>query len=227
MKVLKKVFAFAIALTAIAMATSVMAADGDATYAFDGTNATMAATTGLTGDAQTTVAVVPKTFGADNAKADDIYYINQDTAANIAAALEAGVGLKGELNPVSGFQVRVGSNGSVLTYEVPSYVVDEDINSEEPVVEITNGVGTTYRYGFDGKITLNGTALNKILFTLSTNEEGVVNNTVTISTDDNDAEKINFVNNKIASMVGDVEFGLEISGVPAGVTVTLDSVVAE
>lgn len=222
MKVFKKVFAFAIALTAIAMASSAMAATGNATY--DSDNHTFAADVDVTGiTSQATVAVVPTTFGENEADAADVYYINQDTPAAIAGELANGVGLKtADIAFVpSAFEVRVGGNGKATydTYRIPAY----DVNVNSAVID-TRVEGEAGSIGFDGSITLSGVELNNLKFYLTTSDtaEGIQANAV-VSTAD--AEKVNFT--KAASISGTVTFGLEVKGVPAGVTVGLTKVEVE
>ncbi len=57
---------------------------------------------------QMTVVVVPKTFGADEALAEVIYYINQDEFGDAFTAIIANMGLKGSLDNPAEYEVRIG-----------------------------------------------------------------------------------------------------------------------
>ena len=227
MKVFKKVFAFAIALTAIAMASSAMAAD--ATY---DNGVVKVANAGLTSELQTTVAVVDTQFGKTDAapSADDIYYIDQDTAANINSKLATGVTLKtvADFTP-STAEVRVGGNGktSYDTYTIPNVVYNEGYKTQEPAErgEADGEPAGTKRLGFEGTFKLNGGAVSKIKFKLISagHDEALYNSEAQF---DNTNELVNFIG-ELPSIVGEVSFGLEVAGVPEGVTVTLDAVTVE
>lgn len=123
MKVLKRVFAIAISLAAICVATSAFAAAG---VTYDGVNKTIAlpdtaieSIEGMTG--QVTMAVVPKEFGSTSVS-EDIYYINQGAAAEMAV-VAGSIGLKGELLVPTNYQVRVGGqDASVAVYNIPELV---------------------------------------------------------------------------------------------------------
>lgn len=219
MKVLKKVFAFAIALTAIAMASSAMAAD--ATYAVDNAgNATVTVNADISGTNQTTVAVVPTTFGDETeAVADDIYYINQGTTDEIKALLAAGVGLKNTLDVPAAFEVRVGGETQDV-YAIPAVVPSIGDGSSNEELTQSGSVEGTSKLAFDGSLTVNGAGLTRLKFSLTAKEAGKDDLTAVFYSND---EGVVFDKN-IASIFGTVTFGLEIDNVPAGVTVTLDAV---
>ena len=219
MKVFKKVFAFAIALTAIAMASSVMAATGNATY--DKANHKVAANVDVSGiSGQATVAVVPKDFGSNDAAAADIYYINQDAPATIATDLVNGVGLKtAALDFVpSEFEVRVGGGASVLDYEILPVVTNNDFVAAPDKTE--GEPAGTKRVGHSGTFQFNGGTISKIKFTLSNGTETKVVDTSALG----DAGKFT---GSLNSVIGTVTFGIEIAGVPTGVDVSLQSVTVE
>ncbi len=121
MKVFRKVFAAAIALTAIAMATSAFAAD--ATYNAQDKTMSIADTSAFAGYSQATIAVVPYNFGGTDA--NEIYYINQGTGAEVAT-IAANIGLKDALNAPASYEVRVGGEGDYLTYTVPAVQFNND-----------------------------------------------------------------------------------------------------
>lgn len=125
MKVFRKVFAAAIALTAIAMASSAFAADGTATYNATAKTMTVvdAATAPFASYNQATIAVVPYNFGGTDA--NEIYYINQGTGAEVAT-IATNIGLKGALNAPASYEVRVGGEGDYLTYTVPAVQFNND-----------------------------------------------------------------------------------------------------
>lgn len=121
MKVLKRVFAIAISLAAIAMATSAFAATYDSATATIELDANEIAEFSSV-EGQVTMAVVPENFGAQTASTD-IYYINQGTAAEIADIADE-IGLKGAFETApAGFDVRVGGQNiaPVKSYDIPEY----------------------------------------------------------------------------------------------------------
>ena len=143
MKVLKRVFAIAISLAAIAVATSAFAAD--ATY--DAANqkialpeAAIESIESMTG--QVTMAVVPKTFGAGS-NSEDIYYINQGVAADMAD-VAASIGLKGALSVPTNYQVRVGGQDAAMTaYDIPAVTfVDSTLVTDDDVEDRVGVMGT-------------------------------------------------------------------------------------
>ena len=81
---------------------------------------------------QMTVVVVPKTFGADEALAEVIYYINQDEFGDAFTAIIANMGLKGSLDNPAEYEVRIGG-------EQLSAPVVFDIKSDGTEVTITYG----------------------------------------------------------------------------------------
>jgi len=222
MKVFKKVFAFAIALTAIAMASSAMAAEQTATY----TAHKIAVPVASESTEQATIAVVDADFGESDATttAADIYYINQDEAKNIANELTAGVGLKSVENFVpTSVEVRLGGAMSGEYTVFPFTFDKEAVVPAEPIAGIKEG---TERIGFEGEIVVNGGTFSDILFTLSSEGDAELGDkTITVRASEA-AWKNAFT---IPSVYGTVTFGLEIEGVPTGVTVTLEnaSVIAE
>lgn len=221
MKVFKKVFAFGIALTAIAMASSAMALDAE--YTSDH-KIKVDVTSDLT--TQATVAVVDARFGKNDADTipDNIYYIDQDEAKNIAADLKAGVGLKSDENFVpTSVEVRLGG-AMEGTYTVLPFTFDKEaVKPADPIPGIKEG---TNRIGFEGEIVVNGGTFSDILFMLSSEgDKELGDKTITVRASEA-AWKNAFT---IPNVYGTVTFGLEIEGVPTGVTVTLDnaSVIAE
>ena len=221
MKVFKKVFAFAIALTAIAMASSVMAENGTATY----TDHKIKVDDIERASGQTTVAVVTNTF--DGTNSDDIYYIDQDEASVIEANLKAGVGLKAkdESFVASALQVRVGGGDEIEVFDVPAVQYDDSYKSQTPEKKPEDGKTDIYRIGLEGKFQMNGGTVNKITFVLKAAGEGhdtdKYSNTALV-----DTGTVEF-SGDYGSISGEVTFGLEIANVPENVTITLDSVTAE
>ncbi len=220
MKVFKKVFAFAVALTAIAMASSAMAAD--AIYS-DGS---VSVENDFIGEAQTTVAVVDSRFGEnDTYSVEDIYYVNQDTAANIGDLLNNGVELLvNNVNFVPATtEVRVGGNDKD-TYE--TYYIqklqDVTINTIAPDED-----DAERRFGFDGTYQFNGGSISAIKFELESlgHDGALYESSATVATN-NDA-LVEQLLGRIPSAYGEFTFGLEVANVPAGVTVTLTGVTVE
>ena len=220
MKVFKKVFAFAIALTAIAMASSAMAAETEKAVYDNGVVKVALADSALVGDDQTTVAVVDSHFGEGDPDVDDIYYIDQDTAAVIGAKLNTGVGLKlptGTTFTPSTAEVRIGgaNKSGYDTHTIPAIVPPTTFNEPAPVVDPETGKSTV---GFDGTIVLNGATFNDIVFTLTSTEfEGQQ-----FSWRASDSDVYTKTGNAtINNLVGTVTFGLEIAGVSSDYEVDL------
>ncbi len=194
MKVFKKVFAFAIALTAIAMASSAMAAN--ATYNSDAKTVSLAQAdieTIAAASGQVTIAVVHDSFGENDTDTivDNIAYINQGTGTDVAG-YAAAMGVKDGviLNPHA-YRVRVGGLGDVQVYDIPATAV-ATVNAPNKSVE--------GRIGFDGSIALDGKLVSKLIFTLNSGVDG--------------AENIEWTwdNISIPNTIGTVTFGLEIVG---------------
>ena len=217
MKIFKKVFAFAIALAAIAMASSAMAADA----VYNNGVVTVPAAN-ISGQNQTAVAVVANTFGGTSASVEDVYYINQGTTDEVDALLKAGLGLKANLDVPAAFQVRVGGEVNDV-YAIPAVVTNLG-NSGANNANLTIGGSDegTSRLAFDGSLTVNGKGLERLMFELTAKEAGEADLKAVFYSD----SKGVVFNKNIASIFGDVTFGLEIDNVPDGVTVTLDSVTA-
>ena len=210
MKVFKKVFAFAIALTAIAMASSAMAAD--AVY----NNGTVSVANTFSGTDQTTVVVVDSHFGEGDIDVADIFYIDQNTAENIGATLNSGVAINAPNFVPSTAEVRVGGNGKDTydTYVIPEFVAPTTFNNES----VTDPETGKKVIGFDGTIVLNGATFNDIVFTLTSTEYAGEQFTWKAS----DSAVFNKTGNAtIANLVGNVTFGLEIAGVAAEYDVEL------
>lgn len=202
MKIFRKVFALTVALTAIA-ASSAMAAN-EASY----DNGVITADVAYT-DEVATVAVVAKTYGqfADAADATGIEYVNQ---GDVKTLLANGIVTMNELPVASNYEVRVGADEAVVDYEIPDVKLDEVVNEKSEAQEDGNK-----RLGFDGSFQVNGKDFTDILFLLS-------NGAKAVEVSYNDAAWNNEF--KIASMNGEVTFGLEVANVPAGVTVTFNGV---
>jgi hypothetical protein len=162
MKVLKRVFAIAISLAAICVATSAFAAD--ATY--DAETATIALPEaaiqeiqGMTG--QVTMAVVPNNFGSGS-NSEDIYYINQGTAADMADKA-ASIGLKGALSVPANYQVRVGGqDASMVAHNIPAVafvfegsqtIVGEDRVGVKGTITVNAGINNLKVLLKDGDVT--------------------------------------------------------------------------
>lgn len=222
MKVFKKVFAFAIALTAIAMASSAMAAETEKAVYDNGVVKVALAVSALEGDDQTTVAVVDSHFGEGDPDVDDIYYIDQDTATVIGAKLNTGVGLKlptGTFTP-STAEVRIGgaNKSGYDTHTIPAVVTNNDFVAAPDKTE--GEPAGTKRVGHSGTFQFNGGTISKIKFTLSNGPETKVVDTSALG----DAGKFT---GSLNSVIGTVTFGIEIAGVPTGVDVSLQSVTVE
>ena len=161
MKVFRKVFAAAIALTAIAMATSAFAAD--ATYNAAAQTMSIADTSAFKDYEQATIAVVPTTFGGNDA--NEIYYINQGTGAEVAT-IAANIGLKGALNAPTNYEVRVGGEGDYLTYNVPKaqFVAGGKVEAVE---------GVENRVGVTGKFTVNAGITELVIKLVDDNADGL------------------------------------------------------
>lgn len=206
MKVFKKVFAFAIALTAIAMASSAMA-NGTATYTSD--HKVQVAAIERT-EGQTTVAVVNENFGETDASVEDIYYIDQDEAAVIASKLATGVGLKDKDSSfvASSLQVRVGGGNAIEYFDVPEYAYEIPEPTEDVIVDGQR------RLGVDGTVNVNGSSsVAALKFLLN---DGTA-----------DAEYIWNFDSAVNAIQGKVTFGLEINNVPESVAkITIKSVQA-
>lgn len=124
MKVFRKMFAFAVTVAAIAMATSAFAATAE----YDASNVLVkvADTSALTETAQMTVAVVPANFG-ESSTAADIYYINQDEAATIKSMLASGLAVKEAITVPANYEVRVaGTNMDMTTINFATVQEPED-----------------------------------------------------------------------------------------------------
>lgn len=219
MKVFKKVFAFAIALTAIAMASSAMAAD--AIYS-DGS---VSVENDFSSEAQTTVAVVDSRFGEnDTYSVEDIYYVNQDTAANIGDLLNDGVELlvnNANFVPAT-TEVRVGGNDKD-TYE--TYYIQKLQEVDKDTV-VPDEADAERRFGFHGTYQFNGGSINAIRFALTSegHDGALYNPTASVATNDALVEQLL---GSIPSAHGVFTYGLEVANVPAGVTVTLTGVTVE
>lgn len=199
MKIFRKVFAITVALSALAMASSAMAAN-EASYE----NGVVKANATIEADVAT-VAVVPTAFGLDTGASDAIKYANQGTGEAMAAALAEGVGLTEDVSVPSNYEVRVGANGAVTNYVIPKFEV-ANINTD------TNP-DLADRIGFSGFVQANGAeAVKEIIFKLLSNIDGEAS--------------VTWVNDldEVYNLKGDITFGLEIANVPAGATVTLQGV---
>lgn len=204
MKIFRKVFAITVALSALAMASSAMAAN-EASYE----NGVVKADATIAADVAT-VAVVPTAFGLDTAASADIKYANQGTGEAMAAALAEGVGLTEELSVPKNYEVRVGANGAVDTYVIPAFVIP----SADELAAIVPDTSADYtdRIGLAGAFKANGVeSIKEIIFKLIS--EGINGEVVW-------NEGIEDVNN----IVGDITFGIEFANVPSGATITLQGI---
>ncbi len=150
MKVFRKMFAFAVTVAAIAMATSAFAATAE----YDATNikVKVADTTAMTENAQMTVAVVPTNFAGNDA---DIMYIDQDAAATIKANLEAGLAVKEALEVPTNYEVRVA--GTSMNMQTINF---QAVQEEEDDYEYITGEGAL---GIKGAFQYNGNAKTVVL----------------------------------------------------------------
>lgn len=151
MKVFRKMFAFAVTVSAIALATSAFAATAE----YDSSNVLVkvADTSSLTEENQMTVAVVPKNFGETD---EEIYFIDQDEAATIKANLARGLAVKDALQNPANFEVRVaGTTMDMKTFAIPA-VADDD---EYEYIGGTDGKPL----GIKGTFQYNGTAKTVVL----------------------------------------------------------------
>ncbi len=147
MKVLKRVFAIAISLSVICAAATAFAAD--ATY--DADKATIALASEdiqkiESMEGQVTMAVVPKQFGSGS-NSEDIYYINQGIAAEMAD-VAAEIGLKDKLNVPASYQVRVGGKDTTMAvYNIPAIKFEGSAPAD---------ITAEGRVGVVGTLTVNG-----------------------------------------------------------------------
>lgn len=195
MKVFRKMFAFAVTVAAIAMATSAFAATAE----YDATNklVKVADTSALNNEtAQATVAVVKSTFNGTNDA--DIYFIDQDAVATIKANLVAGLAVKDELvNPAENYEVRVAGTGTAMqriNFEtVQSTTIDK--------VQIVGAGAAVKAVGIKGEFTYNGGGETVVLTLKDT--VNLVNGEPAIGT-------VTWDLGSIASSNAPLVFGLEI-----------------
>lgn len=193
MKVFRKMFAFAVTVAAIAMATSAFAAT--AVYDDADTNNPLVKVTDgeFTEQAQMTVAVVPTNFGEEGTDAEDIYYIDQDEASVIIADLQSGLKIKDEIADRTGYQVRVaGTNTAMQTINFEAIEPDED---EYEILGGNEAGQTSQAVGIKGTFSLNA-VVDTVYITV---EDAVANRTAVI-----DWDLSEFNTN------ADIIFGLEI-----------------
>lgn len=152
MKVFRKMFAFAVTVAAIAMATSAFAATAE----YDSTNIKVSVddVSALGETAQMTVAVVPTAFSGNDA---EIMYIDQDEAAEIKADLEAGLAIKEALTVPTDYEVRVA--GTNMNMETINF---QAVQSPEYTVVGENLEAAT-AIGFKGSFSYNGNAKTVVL----------------------------------------------------------------
>lgn len=151
MKVFRKMFAFAVTVAAIAMATSAFAATAE----YDATNklVKVANTSALDNEtAQATVAVVKSTFDGTNDA--DIYFIDQNTADVIAENLKAGLKIKDAITVPTDYQVRVAGTNTAI----------QAINFKSIQESSITKVGDANAVGFTGTFQYNG-GTKKVLLT--------------------------------------------------------------
>lgn len=145
MKVFRKMFALAVSVAAIAMATSAFAATAE----YDATNVLVkvADTSVLNNEAgQATVAVVPTNFGENGTDAQ-IYFIDQNTADVIAENLEAGLKIKDAITVPTDYQVRVaGTNTAMQTINFSSIQVISDVTKVAGSNATAVGFTGTFQY---------------------------------------------------------------------------------
>ena len=200
MKVFRKMFAFAVTVAAIAMATSAFAATAE----YDSTNIKVSVddVSALGETAQMTVAVVPTTFSGNDA---EIMYIDQDAADTIKANLADGLAIKEALTVPTDYEVRVAGTNTAMTtinfetIQGPTYsVVGENLTSATAV-------------GFKGSFEYLGNAKTVVL----TLNDSVAGKTGTLEWD---------LLGGIASTNTTITFGLEIQSETAmdmsGITIT-------
>ena len=190
MKVFRKMFAFAVTVAAIAMATSAFAATAEYNNGL-----VTVADGSFSETAQMTVAVVPTDFEGNDA---DIMYIDQDAAETIKAKLVSGLAVKEELEIPTNFEVRVaGTNMDMDTInfqaiQAPTYtVVGENLESATAV-----GFKGTFQYNGNAKtvvITLNDSVANKTATVNWDLLEGITasNTTITFGLEIQSAEAMN------------------------------------
>ena len=157
MKVFRKMFAFAVTVAAIAMATSAFAA----TAVYD--NGLVKVTGTFDEDEQMTVAVITADFDGDDA---DIYYIDQDAAETIKANLQSGLAVKTALvDPAVNYEVRVaGTDMSMQEIYFNSIQV-----VEQPTrVEASNASAI----GFKGSFQYNGGSKKVVITLVDDNADG-------------------------------------------------------
>ncbi len=147
MKVFRKMFAFAVTVAAIAMATSAFAATAE--YDTENDLVKVADTSEMTETAQMTVAVVPTTF---NGAAADIMYIDQDAADTIKANLDSGLAVKEALTVPTNYEVRVaGTNMSMQTINFNSIQVVGDVTKVPESTAAAIGFTGTFQYNGGAK----------------------------------------------------------------------------
>ena len=199
MKVFKKVFALAVIVSAFAISTSAFAA-ADSSVVNDKVVVPESVFDGLSG--QTTIAVVDSNFGEENVSSNLIHYIDQNEAATIEAAAIAGLQLKAGSNAYGNYEVRVGNATATMRVSaIPQFTVEK----EDAIVSEPNEDGET-TIGIPARVNVEtgSNAVSKVVFTLS-------NGTKTVTYDYNVAD-LPFANSTFT-------IGLEIQGIPNGVTV--------
>ena len=181
-------FAFAVTVAAIAMATSAFAATAE----YDATNklVKVANTSALDNEtAQATVAVVPREFGENGTDAQ-IYFIDQNTADVIAENLKAGLKIKDAITVPTDYQVRVaGTNTDIQVINFKSIQVVE----QPTKVEASNASVI----GFKGSFQHNGGS-KKVVITLVDNKANGREGT------------LEWDLSNVASFAAPITFGLEI-----------------
>lgn len=147
MKVFRKMFAFAVTVAAIAMATSAFAATAEYDTANDLVK--VADTSEMTETAQMTVAVVPTNFGG---AAADIMYIDQDAADTIKANLASGLAVKEALTVPTNYEVRVA--GTDMNMETINFQAVQTTKIEN--IAIVGAGESVKAVGIKGEFTYNG-----------------------------------------------------------------------
>lgn len=205
MKVFKKVFALAVIASAFAISTSAFAAS-----VVDGKVVVPESVfQGLSG--QTTIAVVDSDFGEEGkTSADLIHYIDQNEAETIEAAATAGLQLKAGSNAYGNYEVRVGNVTEAMRVSaIPQFTVENTTPTPtDPVVDEATGTSTI---GFPAKVNVEtgSNTISKVVFTLHNGTDFV--------TYDYNVAGLPFANSTFT-------IGLEIQGIPNGITVSCTDV---
>ena len=175
MKVFRKMFAFAVTVAAIAMATSAFAATAvyDETAGAPNPLVKVADTAALAGETgQATVAVVPTNFGEEGTTdAEAIYYIDQDDVEVIKTNLVNGLKIKGAIADRSQYAVRVAGTNTAMT-QIEFAAVQPDEDGYEIVGKVGKDLEEATAVGIKGTFKLNKANVQTVYVTVQDAKNG-------------------------------------------------------